>query len=255
MNEPIDQPMINSMASENGPNVDETTSEIQAVDNVVPTRSRLGLLDLPSELRLNIYRHLLVSPRKKIFVRGPKYPYRRPEVAILRTSRLIYREAFDVFYGENVFTNSSKSHHADFLPRHPRVRDAIQNFDINVRVPGWYQLSGLMDHFAHTSVLRGTLTVRFTVPYPLDVSLAWFISSLDQFIHFRTVELYFKHSSGVREHTSRVLEYLISASVPTFGPAEDCSCEGRGVLRFHPVDHCFRQMRGIRQTFGWMRLE
>lgn len=58
MTEPSDQPIANLTALEKEDNVDEATPENQAVANV--TRDSPGLLDLPLEIRLTIFRHLLV---------------------------------------------------------------------------------------------------------------------------------------------------------------------------------------------------
>lgn len=69
-------------------------SEDQAVVEAISTRSPTGLLDLPTELRLLIFRHLFACPYDSDtspWVPGPSRP-----VGILRTSRLIHREAFDV---------------------------------------------------------------------------------------------------------------------------------------------------------------
>ena len=62
-----------------------------------------GAVDLPPEIRLMIYRHLLVrsDPLPQL---GPFWSDEpRPAWNILRTCRLIYREASDVLYTENTF--------------------------------------------------------------------------------------------------------------------------------------------------------
>lgn len=65
----------------------------------MPTRSGPGLLDLPAELRLMIFRHLLVSPDDIELVSwAPKLGF---SLDLLRKSKLIHREASDVLYGEN----------------------------------------------------------------------------------------------------------------------------------------------------------
>lgn len=62
MTEPDDEPVTNFTASENEPDVDEATAENQAVVNVISTRNRTELLDLPAQLRVMIFRHLLIYP-------------------------------------------------------------------------------------------------------------------------------------------------------------------------------------------------
>lgn len=54
--------------------------------------SRKGLLSLPAELRLEVYRHLLVQPRPI------STDYCQPFPAILRTCAQIRSEAFQVMY-------------------------------------------------------------------------------------------------------------------------------------------------------------
>lgn len=60
--QPNDQPVAHSTSLENESGADEGTSEDLAVISVVLTRSSLGLLDLPAEIRLMIFRSLLVNP-------------------------------------------------------------------------------------------------------------------------------------------------------------------------------------------------
>ena len=65
------------------------------------------LVDLPVELRMMIYRELLLS--KVRVIRAQYGTYRRPlgnetlYPAILRTCRQVHAEAYMVLYGENVF--------------------------------------------------------------------------------------------------------------------------------------------------------
>lgn len=61
MAEPSDQFVANLVASTHDPDLDEPRLEDGAVAEATPTRSRLGLLDLPAELRVMIFRQLLVS--------------------------------------------------------------------------------------------------------------------------------------------------------------------------------------------------
>lgn len=71
------------------PNFDHVSLRNQAVSNAKSTRSRLGLLDLPLELRLMIYRHLLVDPHTlDHFLIAPGY---RPFVHLGQVRRFTER--------------------------------------------------------------------------------------------------------------------------------------------------------------------
>ncbi len=80
-----------------------------AVENAVSSQGSLfpPILRLPPELRLKIYRLLLLSDQtvRMVWVEDedstPRLNCLFP--AILRTCRLFYNEAADVLYGENVF--------------------------------------------------------------------------------------------------------------------------------------------------------
>lgn len=78
------------------------------------TKPKLGFLDLPPEIRLQIYDLLLVGRWARIALapdfltlstvtKLPLLHYVYLEPAIIRTCRLIYREAIEVFYHGNVF--------------------------------------------------------------------------------------------------------------------------------------------------------
>ena len=65
-------------------------------------KGKTNLLDLPLELRLEIYRFVLVTPSKKLINPWPVY-MPRLGIDILCTCRQIYREACPVLYGDNRF--------------------------------------------------------------------------------------------------------------------------------------------------------
>lgn len=71
------------------------------------TQPSSPILRLPTELRLEIYRYLLVSGRTLRMVRrkevGSSSPKNRLFPAILRTCRLVHSEAADVLYRDNFF--------------------------------------------------------------------------------------------------------------------------------------------------------
>lgn len=235
----IEQPVANFLESENKPDADKAASEDQAVAEVTSTRNPTGLLDLPVELRLMIFRHLLINPSGLMMILRQRVP-----VDILRTNRLIHREAFDVLYRENNFVNCFM-YPDDTLIRFPRVIDMIQNTSLNIypssdRSPMW-RLLRFMHWFGNPSIIRGTLTIDF---YFYDVSarlkeniipLKWFIRALGRFTNFRTIEVHTSHVGG-RDLLFEVLDYLEAALEPVLGCAENSSRAGNG-LQFHPLDH------------------
>lgn len=88
------------------------------------TTQQPALLSLPTEIRLGIYRHLLIQPlpiRQKGFYEmwsGSDLP--TLEHDILRTCRQIHDEALPLLYGENVFYDYVEDHgpwgaHRDYL--------------------------------------------------------------------------------------------------------------------------------------------
>lgn len=216
--------------------------------------TQLGLLDIPSELRVMIFRHLLVYPHGMdvgLFATEP-----RPSLHILITSRLIHREASGVLYRENLFLNFLGAMHYYLDPRFrtditiPAMAEMIQNVCVQVRL-GYIFLAvhnflQFMPHLGNEdpSNVRGTLIVRFN----LDgtgrrwfVPLRWFIRALGRFTNFRTIELevfnVFFTDLDDPDYTFDVVEYIKLTLEPVFGIAEDLSRERNGLLRFHPFNH------------------
>ncbi|THX28145.1 hypothetical protein D6D10_09269 [Aureobasidium pullulans] len=73
------------------------TKLLQQSDSQMPFR----LMDLPSEVRLRIYEHMLVDSSKQDISPSCGIETRRP--SLLRTSRQVRDEAMPVFYGANRF--------------------------------------------------------------------------------------------------------------------------------------------------------
>ena len=63
---------------------------------------RFRFLDLPPELRLEVYKYILISRNCE----APEAGGQVIETSLLRTCRLVYKEAAPVLYGENEFTVS-----------------------------------------------------------------------------------------------------------------------------------------------------
>ncbi|MCJ1467134.1 hypothetical protein MMC07_005756 [Pseudocyphellaria aurata] len=150
----------------------EATPENQAVAKVTPANHRLELLGLPSELRILIFRHLLVYPWS--FEIGGSPSGRLPPVAILRTNRLIHTEASNVLYRENEFANFLPSGPVpSFLERFPQLANTMQNIHIDVatrhilsRLRGFIEN---MEAFTGSSIIRNTLSILF-IHHRLDHS-------------------------------------------------------------------------------------
>lgn len=201
-----------------------------------------------------IFRHLLVCPHGMdvgLFAIEP-----RPSLDILRTSRLIHREASEVFYGENLFLSSLGAMHY-YLPRRfwttntiPVMAEMIQNVCVEVDLGYIYSavhnFLQLMPHLGNdnSSGVRGTLIVRFNLDHAGHrwfIPLRWFIRALGRFTNFRTIELnacnVFPIDPDDPDYTFYLVEYLKLSLEPVFGSAEDLSRERNGLLRFHPLNH------------------
>lgn len=241
-----DHPAATLIASENEPNVDETSLENQAGANVISTSSPPGLLDLPPELRFMIFRYLLVCPRRVDFGRWESDP--SVSVAILRTCKCIHREAYDVLYRENQFQLPNYM----WLPFHSvtrfrRALDTMQNIYVGIPPSFGILIQTFLSHIHHfgdTSIIRGTLTVDFFIGRlnsrrhrlaAWATPLRWLVRALGRFTHFKTIELHISQFD-CRDRIFDVLEYLEAALEPVLGHSDHGSREGHG-LRFHPLDY------------------
>lgn len=219
--------------------IDMTEPNHQPVANAISTGSPPGLLDLPSEVRLMIFRHLLVHPRGVSFRLWPGEP--QPSVAILRTSRIIHREAFDVLYKENKFVFVEAFWFSSCsLTQFPRVINTIRNFSIGIAMfEGVFAIRAFlnfMQYFGNPSIVRDTLTVDFFLDGPNVRPMKWFIRAIGRFTNFGSIELDFFGYTSLESSISHLREYFETALKPVLGYAECCGNEGKA-LRFHPIDH------------------
>ncbi|THV67851.1 hypothetical protein D6D28_07173 [Aureobasidium pullulans] len=90
------------------------TKLLQQSDSQIPFR----LMDLPSEVRLRIYEHMLVDSSKQDISPSCGIETRRP--SLLRTSRQVRNEAMPVFYGAN------------------RFRFALPHLELNHKCEKWF---------------------------------------------------------------------------------------------------------------------
>ncbi|MCJ1271196.1 hypothetical protein MMC22_011096 [Lobaria immixta] len=281
MSEPNDR-SADDMASENGPIVSEEQSEISGVDlenlsvpnevasedptatNVLSTRSELGLLSLPAELRVLIFRHLLLEHRPlSTYWAGSGY---QPFPAIFETCALIRREAFHVMYEENVFFISF-THPRSSILNNRQISDTIQNVHVEAYLthpfpqPRRLNFIHAIREFGSPAIIRGTLHVIYHVGChhnPVHL-LAWFAAGLGRFTNFRTIRIEFVDRSPPVEGICTVLAEIHEETfTPILGPAQFFA-DGRGV-EFHPVDYLnslppvvdvdwMENLDGIRQTW------
>lgn len=248
MTEPIDQPSVNSTTPDHEPNVDGAISRNGDVAKVISTRT--GLLDLPPEVRLMILRHLLVNPNCLPDMSGFDNPFRPPpDLSILRTSKLIHQEAFDVLYRENRFDRSFW-YPSSPITRFPRIVDTIQNIGTEIYLgepvsgfteppPEVAMLMNLIQIFGNHSIIRRNFVLELFIE-PSPQPLKFLVRALGRFTNFRTITLQIWSYWDLRNGFSEWCELLKSALEPVLGYAEEIeildwmpSAIG---LRFHPVD-------------------
>ncbi|MCJ1268219.1 hypothetical protein MMC22_008106 [Lobaria immixta] len=236
---------VNLTTSDQKPDADESMSRNGAVAKVISKPSGPGLLDLPPEIRLMIFRHLLV----RSYTLDMRYSDTFVNLDILKTSKLIHKEAFDVFYKENSFDIWLWERPIP-ITRSSRVIDTIQSIDtsINLRV---YRsgltcfeddMRGLTDFKRDlgNSITRRRLAVHLYIDKPRR-PLNGLVRALARITCFRVVELRLHRLSYPDCDVPQCCEHLKTALEPVFGYAEEFEswgCAGRAtVLRFHPIDH------------------
>lgn len=222
--------------------------------NVISTSSGPGLLSLPPELRVHVFRYLLLKPHPLSDV--------EPIPAILSTCQLIRREAFQVIYGENFFDIDFYPYLSSMLTNQ-HIRDAIQNIHFE---PELYGLSAsrtddalscyalaylsrlkmitLVREFGSPAIVRGTLNIIFHVGAYENSMFPWFLKAVHRFTNFRIIQFEFHagfpliHADDFPDlplaeklcpHLCDVLQHSLT---PVFGPAQ-AFANGCG-RRFYP---------------------
>ena len=253
MKRPVDSLKVSEMEPKN-------TSEDQTVTNI-PTRNGPGLLDLPPEIRYLIYRHLLLHhDLSQLWWHSVPQNY----LAVLKTNRLINREASSVFYQENTFADCFwSSYFRMALP--PGVIDMLQNVQLTLFVDGTEEAAKpfkedtvatfwkFIKRFGNQSIVRNTLAVTLWVDrfaMPAMPAMPWFTSRLGRFTNFRTIELSFRDSRVPPSDITNIREYVQTALEPMLGHAEEFENDGFEVkcLRFHPLD--FSRAQNASQELG-----
>lgn len=256
MTDPKNQPVDNMTAHNES---DDATSRNRAVADIITKRT--GLLDLPPEIRLMIFRHVLVYSDSlplgswSLSIRLLSLGFGRPSrhfLSLLATSRLIRREARDVFYKENWFDTVCFTQPRSLTPV-PQITDMIQNIyvraiwnnTVSFRIMHRRKFLKLTKVFGDPSIPRGTLSVEIFVISSERRTRDWLIQTLAKFLNFRTIELLFTTSPYSENHDrgeSEVFdarEYLRTGLEPVLGCAEIFEKDGYcwKNLRFHPIDN------------------
>lgn len=178
-----------------------------------------------------IFRHLLVYPNGLPLTLNHSRP--RLDVNILRTSKLIHREASDVLYGEYLFGYSIMYSYC-FMSQYPQFIESIQNIHINVSMcTRKLEIKKFKDCVRY---FRGTLAADFLIKGSLTRLLNWLKRVLDRFTRLKAIEFDIYDDHHLDDGILHGRDTLKSALQPVLGKAESCH-DGRG-LRFHPIDYC-----------------
>lgn len=257
MSEPDDR-SVDNMASENEPIVNEEQSEIRGADlenrsvtnevasedatttNVISTRSELGILSIPAELRVLVFRHLLLEHRPlSTYWLGSGY---QPFPAIFETCALIRREAFQVMYEENFFFIGLMHPRLSIL-NNRQIGDTIQNVRVEAYLsnpfpqPRRLNFIHVIREFGSPAITRGTLHIIYHLSRNNPINLlAWFAAGLGRFTNFRIIRIEFVNSFPPVEGICTLLsEIHEEAFMSVLGPAEFFA--DRRVVQFQPLDY------------------
>ena len=186
---------VNLTAPDQEPDADKSMLRNGAVAKVISKPSGPGLLDLPPEIRLMIFRHLLVRPSAL-----ETYYRSFPKLDILKTLKLIYKEAFDVFYKENSFSSWlwGPYYKTPKITRSPQIANTIQSIESIVYLrreleypeylnSDFRELINVMQHLGNSSIIRRSLVVKLCTDTPC--LLKGFVRNLGKFTNFKVVKL------------------------------------------------------------------
>lgn len=222
---------------------DQSMNEIESEDEPITNQEEsnmsnsVGFFSLPAELRVLVYRHLLVEDAPlTTYWPSPLYS---PIPNILRTCQLIRQEAFPVMYGENTFFVSIM-HPRHSILRSQRISETMQNVGINVRlydrIPS-FNFIHVIREFGSPAIIRRTLSIVLGVNNSQNSFLPWFVRAVPRFTNFRKVQIEFIDDSRQGNAHGLCLELCNThrdTFTPVLGPS-DSYANGRG-LRFQPQD-------------------
>lgn len=226
-----DRPIANGEAlNPNGvePGNHSATNQVALVGSstalTLSTSNRLGFLSLPPEVRLRIYRLLLLSEFAMSTYWIDAY---HPFPALLHTSTVTRREAFRVFYGENAFFIDD-GHPMTSILNQRQIQDAIRTVNFVVwskkKLPNQTrrEFIHLIEAFGSPAIVRRFLNLTIRVdPVFIGHLLEWLGRGLPRFTNFRVVRLLFlldypnTSEIGISYTSCRMHEILR----PRFGPA------------------------------------
>ncbi|MCJ1271625.1 hypothetical protein MMC22_011529 [Lobaria immixta] len=244
-----DHPTVSMQAPYPNGEADPGNDSASSTKNIIPTSSGLGLLSLPPEVRLLVYRQLLVldhplSTNWPGMVWGlrpysPHWPRLMLDLnpPILKTSSLIRREAFQVMYGENTFliSPSYSRTHALYTPP---VRDVLRKVQVDVNSNDrWPYLARgsfipVIRAFDSPAIIRGTLDIILRVNHPVNELLDWLAVALCRFTNFETVKIAFADSGYAASICVALREEHMDTFTSYLGPARPFDTEYG--LTFHP---------------------
>ncbi|MCJ1428710.1 hypothetical protein MMC29_006621 [Sticta canariensis] len=204
---------------------------------ILSTSNRLGLLSVPPEVRILIYRHLLVeeNPLSTYWI-GSYDPF----PAILNTSSLIRQEAFQVFYGENTFYIGNV-HPGFSILNNQQIRNTILNvrfiFRLNDPSPNRARTNfiNLIEAFGSPAIVRRTLTIIIRVGPFYNHLFDWLNRGLPRFTNFRNVIFRYVPDSShlcAKGFCPIVCQLHEQILPPVFGPGSSQGVRRR--LVFHP---------------------
>ena len=243
---PVDHPMANEGAlkadvvePQNHSATNPVALESPSTTVILLTSSRLGLLSVPPEVRILIYRHLLVEPIPLSTYWIGSYD---PIPAILQTSRLIRREAFPVFFEENTFFIGTMHPKLSIL-NHRQISDTIQNVEFTFWLDDTSPESArgsfidLIEAFGSPAIARGTLHLIIRVAAYDNHLLPWLNRGLPRFTNFRNVIFRYVPDSAharaeamcpkLRRIHTIILQYIFGPGLSSHG----IPC----CLLFHPL--------------------
>lgn len=238
----------------------EAESENQTNFSIASEPNRLGFFSLPPELRLIVYREMLLETKI-----CDMWWHFSPKPPLLETCRLIYYEAFEVLYGQNTFRYYfDPLVHPPPVPFRLRIVDTIERlvFDSVLDLTrladgvGEEKLKELIREFGNPARIRQYLQMNLEYyeinlpflgmdPFPVEefVSdeepLGRYLNGVGTFTNFKTVEVDVVYKDR-RNDNPLLIQRIAKALQPRFGTSRLCGASGR-VLQFHPHDHLISQ--------------